>query len=115
MKTFITALLGDQSAPLFFSNFFFALIGVALMLLIHSTERNLDSNRTPTEFSWSFFLSDNWKRLVAGLIMIFVSLRFAPELFGVEISPFWAFAIGMLNDKLAQVIKDKTNILGQKK
>jgi ABC-type Fe3+ transport system permease subunit len=108
------ALLGSQELSQFFASFIFALIGIALMLLLHSTSRSLHSKRSPVNFKWSFFLLDNWKRIAAGVIMIFIALRFTPELFGVQLTSFWAFAIGCINDKIAEVIKNKTNLLGSK-
>jgi hypothetical protein len=115
MKEFTSALLGGQTPSLFFALMFFALLGALLSLLLQTTNRDVYSNSTPRHFSWVFFITDNWKRALTGLLLIYVSLRFAPELFGWQISNFWAIVIGLGNDKIAQVIKDKTNLLGQKK
>jgi hypothetical protein len=115
MKQFSVYLLGELTAANFFALMFFALFGALLSLLLQTTNRNVNSLATPKHFSWGFFWEDNWKRIVTGLMLIYVALRFTPELFGITINEFWALAIGFLNDKLAQVVKDKTNLLGQKK
>lgn len=115
MENFINAILGTTTPSTFAVLFFFALFGAILSLLLQTTSREVKSPGSPIHFSWSFFIEDNWKRFLTGIMLIFVALRFTPELFGVEINEFWALAIGFLNDKLAQVIKDKTNILGKKK
>jgi ABC-type methionine transport system permease subunit len=115
MKDFIATLLGNQSASAFAALVFFSLLGAVLSLLLHTTKRDPNSIATPRKFSWIFFIEDNWKRAITSLILIYLALRFTPELFGVQINEFWAIAIGLCNDQLAQFIKDKTNILGQKK
>jgi ABC-type methionine transport system permease subunit len=114
MKEFTSILLGDQPAVMFFALLFYALMGAFLGLLLQTTTRHVNSQRTPYYFSWQFLLSDNVKRIVAGLILIYVALRFTPELFGVNITPFWAIVIGLANDKIAEVLKNKTNLLGKK-
>jgi hypothetical protein len=93
----------------------FALLAATLSILLQTTSRDVYSNNTPRHFDWIFFIADNWKRALTSLLLICIALRFAPELFGVEISEFWALVIGFGNDKIAQILKDKTNLLGQKK
>jgi len=115
MKEFISSILGTATPLLFLSLLFFALLGQTLSLLLQTTNRDVNSRETPVSFSWRFFFQDNWKRALLGILMIYISLRFAPELFGVEISEWWALVIGFSNDKIAQILKDKTNLLGQKK
>lgn len=113
MKEFIISVLGTDSVSGFMTLAFFAFIGVILSLLLQTTKRDPNSPHTPFEFSWKFLMSDNSKRFLAGLIMIYVSLRFTPELFGVTINAFWAFGIGFCSDKIAEFIKNKTNLLGK--
>jgi len=113
MKEFITLALGTDSIVAFLGLAFFAFVGVLLSLLIQTTKRDVQSESTPFEFSWKFLMSDNVKRFLAGLILIYVSLRFTPELFGVDINAFWAFVIGFGSDKIAEILKTKTNILGK--
>lgn len=108
-KEFFFILIGTDSVVKFFSLVFFALLGVALSLLLQTTKRDPQSVHTPFEFSWKFLWNDNVKRVLAGIVLIFVFLRFAPQLMGVEINEFWALAIGFCSDKLAEQVKIKTN------
>lgn len=111
IETFLTYILGNQTPTQFCALLFFALLAAALSLLLQTTKRDIDSENTPLHFSWQFLWQDNIKRIVTSLILIYVAIRFTPQLFGVEISDFWAFVIGFINDKLAQFIKDKAGAL----
>jgi hypothetical protein len=115
MKEFATTLLGDQTLSHFAALLFFALFGTAVSLLIQATTRDVSSPATPVYFSWPFFFSDNWKRITLGFMLILIALRFTPQLFGMPINEWWALAIGFSLDKVAQALKDRTNVLGQKK
>lgn len=104
-------LLGSNDLSTFLVTFFFALIGVALSLLWHTTSRDIRSTDTPFAFSWSFLLSDNIKRIITGVILIYIAIRFYPDLFGKPVTEYLAFGIGLGLDKIAEVIKNKTTIL----
>jgi hypothetical protein len=114
MKQFFLSLLG-MPAEVFFTLLFWAMFGVALTTLIDVAKRDPNSDHTPTGFSMRFFWRDNAKKLIAGFMIILASLRFGPELFGVTITDFWALAIGVGSDSLALIIKNRTNILNNKK
>lgn len=114
MQEFLSALLGGQTAPQFFGNVFFSLLGVALLFLVSTTFRDIDSKRTPTQFSWRFFLKDNLRRFLSGLIILYLALRFTPELFSVEISNWFAVIIGLSSDSIAYVIKEKVKAFKSK-
>lgn len=112
MKQFLTLLLGDMQ-PVFFALYlFYALFGAFVSLLLQANHRDPQSVKSPVRFSWRFLLSDNVRRLVLGFCLILIALRFTEPLFGIKINEFWAIAIGLANDKIAQIIKEKTNILG---
>lgn len=113
MKEFTAILLGDQTPAAFTALMFYALLTAALSLLLQTTKRDVVSDRTPVDFSWLFFFRDNARRIVASLGLIYLALRFAPEIMGVEITPFWACIVGFNSDKLAQLLKDKA-VLGKK-
>ncbi len=115
MKELLKIILGDATLSNFVGLLFFALLGAALSLLLQATKRDPKSLTSPVCFSWSFFWNDNTKRIITGLILIYCFLRFLPEITGVQITSFYALLIGIGNDKLAQLLKDKTNFLGQKK
>ena len=88
----------------------FALIGVIISLLIHASNRDKDSVRTPYKWSWLFLFSDNAKRLLLNLILIIIALRFYPELFGKEITQWSSLLLGVSFDKIAELLRNK-NIL----
>jgi hypothetical protein len=115
MKEFLKIVLGTDDGVTFFALFFFALLGALLSVLLQSTQRDPKSNLSPVHFSWLFFLRDNAKRFITGMILIYVFLRFTTDLTGLTLTNFIALVIGFGNDKLAQILKDKTNLLGQKK
>jgi hypothetical protein len=112
-KEFITALLGGQEPSHFLVNFVFALIGVALTLLLSTTFRDIDSKRTPQAFCWKFFVRDNWKRVVSGLLLTLLALRFTQEIFGIEVTHFFAVVIGCIHDQLALIVKNKVKSFTQ--
>lgn len=111
---FIQAILGTQTLDVFLTNVFFALIGLALSVLVDTSTRNPVSKTSPVHFSWKFFFQDNWKRLVRNILLLFLGLRFSPELLNVEISPMWAVVIGASLDTLAVIIKAKLDSLKSK-
>lgn len=111
MKEFLQLVLGTQDWPMYFAEWFFALIGVLLSLLLATTKRNPNSPTSPVHFSWTYMIADNAKRVLTSLILIFLFLRFSNELLGINISLFLALGIGLGLDKLAGYLKSK-NILG---
>lgn len=115
MKDFLKIVLGNQTGVVFIAFVFFALLGAAVSLLIQANNRDPLSKNSDVQFSWKYLLNNNWKRILISLSLIYIFLRFLPELTGLQLTNFYALAIGVINDKLAQYLKDKTNILGQKK
>lgn len=104
-------IIGSNDLSSFAAAIFFALIGVFLSLLLQTTSRDINAKSTPFHFSWSFFLADNVKRIIAGLVMIFIAIRFYPEMFGKPIDEYLAFLIGMGLDKVAEILKNASGIL----
>jgi hypothetical protein len=111
--TLWNVITGMDNPEKFLGLIFFALVGVMLSLLLQTTARNPNSESTPFKFSWKFLWKDNVKRILASIVLIYVALRFSPQLIGVDITEFFAFAIGFGLDKLSEQIKMKTNILGK--
>lgn len=108
-------LLGTKTVQDFLLIIFFACIGIAIISLISTTDRNLERDRTPKVFRWKIFFLDNWKRFTLSLLLIYVSIRFCYTIFSIELTEFAALSIGMSLDGLSQFLKNKTNILGSKK
>lgn len=114
MNNFYNVLTGKTEPDVFMGFCFFAILGIALSLLWHTTERDVNSSRTPSKFNWIFMLQDNVKRILASVITVYACLRFTPEILSVQLNDFWAFAIGLGFDKLAEFIKNKTSLLDVK-
>jgi hypothetical protein len=115
MKTSIKSeLLGSLDPSLFVAAFIAALVGVLFTLLVGSTLRSVKSVNSPEDFSWSYLLSDNAKRIYANILVIIVTLRFMPEVLGVELSVWKGFIVGVSYDALALIVKQKTKLLDSK-
>lgn len=89
----------------------YALLGMVISLLLHSSNRDQSSTATPYKFSMLFLLLDNWKRILLNLLALFAAVRFYPDLFGNPINPFLSFGIGLGFDKLLQMLKDKAGFM----
>jgi hypothetical protein len=112
LGVFMQQFLGGISPGMLAAGFVFALLGVALSLLLNTTKRDPLAARTPVEFSWSFFWSDNSVRIyrsaATALIVIFLSLRFSKELIGSELTMLYSFGIGFGLDKAIEKLRTKT-------
>lgn len=106
---FIDYITGGMGVDQFAAAFVFTLVGVALSLFFDASRRNPVSVESPIEWSWNYFWNDNIKRILkaifTGILVIFVSLRFTKELFGREISMFFAFVIGLSLDQIQVIIR----------
>jgi hypothetical protein len=107
----MNAIIQSLVIPNFFTLFFWVGIGIFMSLLLHTTGRDVMSENTPIRFSWQFFWKDNIKRIFVSFMLIYITLRFTPSILGIKVTDYVAFAIGFINDKLAQIIKDKTSML----
>lgn len=111
---FWASFLNGMPLGVLFAGFVFALLGVLLNALLKTSTRDPLNTRTPVEFSWKFFWSDNVKRFinsgVTTLIVIFLSLRFFKELTGVQdsVSMIYCFGVGFSIDKAILALKKKT-------
>jgi hypothetical protein len=107
----IKTLLGQNTAAQFVGLYLMAIIGLAVSLLLHTTVRDPNSTNTPVAFSWSFFFRDNLKRIVLNVMVLFIAIRFYPDLFGAPINEFLAFGVGLGLDKIIELIKSKSGVL----
>lgn len=88
-----------------FASFFgWALVGAYILVQSGINNRDPNSSRTPTEFSWKFWFRDNARRVAFNGVLILVAIRFSKEITGKDINEFWAFVIGLSSDGLAQLI-----------
>lgn len=112
--TLIERILGTTDVSYMIAIFVFAMIGVAISLLIHSTNRNPDSFTSPRKFSLSYLIKDNWKRILLNILLILVTIRFSEEIIGVQLNEFVALLIGVSFDKLSEYLQNKKVIIGKK-
>lgn len=111
MKEFLHLVIGTDNWPMYFAEWFFSFVGIAVSLLMGVAKRQPLSETSPVHFSFSFFWSDNFRRIITTLLLVFVTLRFANELIGVDISLWGSLGIGFSHDLLAGVLKKK-NVFG---
>ena len=99
---------GINDTNLILSCYIFGIIGVVIMVLLDVMSRN-DKNDigSPAKFSWEYFWKDNVLRILLNFIVMFVAIRFLPDLINQPITQFHALVIGILSDKIAVAIKNK--------
>lgn len=106
-----SVITGATATATFWEFCFFALLGIILSILMNTTTRDPKSVSSPVGFSFLYMCRDNAKRFLVSLISVYVCLRFTPEILTIQLTDFWAFAIGLGFDKLVGLIKQKTNFL----
>lgn len=104
-KEFLNYLLGEGSIAQLAAAIIFAVVGAFLCILLSTTKRDPLSNGSPVAFSWKYLWSDNQKKIYATIILIPLSLRFSRELFGSELTMYFALGIGVICDQLPVLIK----------
>ncbi|UAY56277.1 hypothetical protein [Arachidicoccus terrestris] len=104
-------ILGVATIQEFLTQAFFAFVGVVISLLIHGATKYKEAVGTPVKFSLWFLLKDNAKRILLNILLIYATLRFFPDITGIDITFFWCLIIGLCYDRLAQLLKSKTDIL----
>lgn len=109
-----TYLLGDLDPALFVASLIYAGLGILLTLLLGTTVRNVHSEFSPDHFSWKYLWNDNTKRLLANLICVPLTLRFMPDVLGVELTVWKGLIVGLSWDTLFLIIKQKTTWLDPK-
>lgn len=103
-------LLGDKPDGYYIAGFIFSFIAIFLSLYAHSRKRNKYSSATPVNYSWRFLFWDNAKRIVAGLLVMFIIFR------AFNMSTIWhmlavGFGVAFSLDKIIQVIMERSNLL----
>jgi hypothetical protein len=111
MKEFLHLVIGTDNWPMYFAEWFFAILGITLSLLIGVATRKPLSETSPVHFSFSFFWSDNMRRILVTVLSVFVTLRFANDIIGVDISLWGSLGIGLSHDLLVGLLKKK-NVFG---
>ena len=112
MKDFLISLLGANDPHNFASAFAWAIIAAGVSLLIQALTRKPMAPGSPVDHSWRFLWFDNVKRILLSLLLIILTLRFAPNVIGVELSDWAGACIGLAHDRLAMLLK-KRGVLGK--
>lgn len=118
MNEFKQILLGNANGAEFAAAFFFAILTSSALALFRVKKRNVESERSPEHFSWSFFWSDNIKQILGTIILIFLTIRISQYWIKPEWAVYGAVVIGLISDQLALLflkVKDKaTQFLSKK-
>lgn len=109
MKEFYSIIIGNATVWQWAASMFFALLTQSAMLMLRAKKRDVNSERTPQKWSWSFFWKDTAQQIIGTVILIFLFIR----VLQFWIDPKWlvavALAVGLSSDQLfyyALIIKD---------
>lgn len=106
----IGIITGGKTGGYYLAGFFFSFLAILLSLYIHSRTRDKNSPSTPYNFSWTFLLWDNFKRIVAGIIVMFILFR-AADLSNIYAMLAVGFGVAFSLDKIIEFLMEKSNIL----
>lgn len=110
------------SAALFLAQFCFSALGATIRLMIDVAKRNEESQHTPKQFDWGFFIRDNAWRVLMGLPSMYGMLRFLDWLMPMEVTPpvllLGSLIIGLFSDLIVRILdkglRSKINSLASK-
>jgi hypothetical protein len=102
---FFHSLLGNIEPMTFFLFLVWGMIGIFVNILIHASGRDVRTDYSPLQFSWSYLTKDNWKRALLGILLLIVAIRFSNEILGVETTAFASFWIGLTSHKLINIFR----------
>lgn len=100
-------ILGGITPQYFAAMLLFAIMGVAVNIISDVSRRDKPSEHSPQEFSLKYWWGDNWRRVVATVILLPVALLTSAEMIGLELTKFNAFVIGFGADHLIEIAKRK--------
>jgi hypothetical protein len=108
---FFAMFLGSLTSITLVAGFILALFGLYLRWYFLVGAAIKYNTKTPEKFDLKYWWANNAKSkimaILATVIVIFVSLRFPVEWFGVEVSMGYAFLIGLFFDWFVDFIKNK--------
>lgn len=92
-----------------------ALAGWGLGILSDLATRNRRSRRSPSKFSFSFWIKDNYRKwgisLTSALIITFVLSRNSESLFGFVFVEWMALVVGLSPDAVLSFLKQRFGVL----
>lgn len=102
-------LWGGVSPAMYVWGLFFAMIGIFINTYILTAKAIKRDPTTPQKFNWQYWWQNNRDRImrwIGLLFVVFVSMRFANEIFSQELTMFFAFVLGLTLDRVIEVIKN---------
>lgn len=111
MKEFFHYIFGEGSTAQIAATFVWAYLAAFTSILFKTTKRDPLSPCSPVHFSWSYLWSDNTKRIIGSIILIFIALRISKEFMGVEPTMYVAILIGYGFDKISGLLKSASDKL----
>jgi len=110
MKEFKEIVIGNASLGQWGASAFFAFLAVVGMLAFRVSRRDVNSARTPSDWSWSFFWKDTFAQIIGTVILVFLFIRILQY----WVDPKWlvliAAIVGLISDQLFMIalkIKDR--------
>lgn len=116
MKEFISIIMDGMQPVYFWVYYFFAFLGLVTYLIIDLWNRNVASERSPVKFSWSFWIKDNYLRVILTLVIVPIAIIMFQEVMGTGITYLGAFILGLATDALISTfkkLKDRIPINGK--
>lgn len=104
-------LLG-MSGRAFMIGLIWAYAGMIVNVFSDVSRRYKPSDHSPQKFSFKYWWSDNWRRIVITAILVPVAIVGCHELFSIELTQFYAFTIGFGSDHLIEIVKRRGVIKG---
>ena len=80
MKHFYSAITGEMTTGVFIAALFFASLGWFLYKSWTAKKRDVSSSRTPQNWDWKFWIKDNIHEAFIHGVVMFLLIRFAPDL-----------------------------------
>lgn len=85
---------GEYTPVVFWDLFAHGLFGQFIYLVVASLTRNPNKEGSPIKHSWGYLLADNATRVFNTLILLLFAIRFLPQLFNVDPTPWNATLAG---------------------
>lgn len=102
----IEAMLLGMEWIQFISFLMFGYLGLVISYLIQLYKYYPRINKNGGFSIW-FAISDNWIRIMIGLLIIPVGIRFSQELLGITITEWTAFLSGFFSDRTIDSLKNR--------
>jgi len=106
------ATIGSLSWIQFFVYVGFGYIGLLINSVMEITGRDTSESKGKIKkFSSGYWLRDNWKKMIASLLVVPMGILLSKEVFGLELTKINALAIGGFADNIFERYKNKIKFL----